>query len=51
MSPQFLDQYQVPYVKVTQHPREFVITYPGAYHAGFNQGYNCAESVNFATKR
>ena len=33
-----------------QQPREWVINYPGAYHAGFNQGYNCAESTNFATK-
>lgn len=51
ISPQLLDQYQIPYVKTIQQPHEFVINYPGAYHAGFNHGYNCAESVNFATKR
>jgi hypothetical protein len=27
---------------------EFMITYPYGYHAGFNYGYNLAESVNFA---
>ncbi|EFJ44031.1 Jumonji domain-containing protein [Volvox carteri f. nagariensis] len=50
ISPQLLDTHAIPYIKTVQHPREFIINFPGAYHAGYNCGYNCAESVNFGTR-
>eukprot|EP01138_Halocafeteria_seosinensis_P012203 gb/GECG01012471.1/.p1 GENE.gb/GECG01012471.1/~~gb/GECG01012471.1/.p1 ORF type:complete len:529 (+),score=71.58 gb/GECG01012471.1/:1-1587(+) len=49
MSPKKLRDANISYVKLTQYPGEFVITYASAYHSGFNHGFNCAEAVNFAT--
>ena len=51
ISPNILRQNSIPYNKVVQHEGEFMITFPCGYHAGFNTGYNCAESTNFATPR
>ncbi len=47
MDPKFLQANGVPIYKVFQETGEFVITFPRAYHAGFNQGFNFAEAVNF----
>ncbi|KAG9333921.1 hypothetical protein JZ751_009384 [Albula glossodonta] len=37
--------------QITQEAGEFMVTFPYGYHAGFNHGFNCAESTNFATQR
>lgn len=48
VSPSFLQSQGITPLRLVQHANEFVITYPYGYHAGFNLGFNCAESVNFA---
>uniref|UniRef100_A0A671YFQ2 [histone H3]-trimethyl-L-lysine(9) demethylase n=1 Tax=Sparus aurata TaxID=8175 RepID=A0A671YFQ2_SPAAU len=51
ISPSILKKYGIPFDKITQEAGEFMITFPYGYHAGFNHGFNCAESTNFATLR
>ncbi|KAL5977341.1 hypothetical protein ACLOJK_021687 [Asimina triloba] len=48
MSPSVLKSEGVPIYRAVQHSGEFVLTFPRAYHAGFNCGFNCAEAVNVA---
>ncbi|KAG8196974.1 hypothetical protein JTE90_009028 [Oedothorax gibbosus] len=48
MNPNLLMSHGVPICRTNQQAGEFVITFPRSYHAGFNQGYNFAEAVNFA---
>lgn len=47
MNPTTLMKNGVRVVRTNQCAGEFMITFPRAYHAGFNQGYNFAEAVNF----
>ncbi|XP_058065705.1 lysine-specific demethylase 4A-like [Anopheles bellator] len=51
ISPQILKQHNIPFDKITQEKNEIMITFPFGYHAGFNHGFNCAESTNFAMPR
>ena len=49
INPNALAAKGVPVVRTNQYAGEFVVTFPRAYHAGFNHGLNLAEAVNFAT--
>ena len=52
VSPSLLkSQYGITVNKLVHYEGEFVITFPYGYHSGYNIGYNCAESVNFATEQ
>ena len=52
VSPSILQsQFGITVNRLVHYEGEFVITYPYGYHSGFNLGYNCAESVNFATEK
>ncbi|XP_068665722.1 putative lysine-specific demethylase JMJ16 [Aristolochia californica] len=48
LSPSILKSEGVPVYRCIQSPREFIVTFPRAYHSGFNCGFNCAEAVNVA---
>ncbi|XP_044479444.1 lysine-specific demethylase JMJ18-like isoform X3 [Mangifera indica] len=48
LSPSVLKAEGVPVYRAVQHSGEFVLTFPRAYHSGFNCGFNCAEAVNVA---
>lgn len=47
-SPERLVEQDVSVYAVDQRPGQFVVTFPKAYHSGFNHGFNFCEAVNFA---
>eukprot|EP00039_Didymoeca_costata_P004529 m.73905 g.73905 ORF g.73905 m.73905 type:complete len:836 (+) comp12439_c0_seq2:241-2748(+) len=49
ISPEKLKQGGVNVCTTLQEPRQFVVTFPQAYHSGFSLGFNCGEAVNFAS--
>lgn len=51
ISPTILKRYSIPYDTVVQEEGQIIITFPFGYHSGFNHGFNCAESTNFASER
>jgi len=48
VSPATLARSGVQAVRTVQHPGEFIVTMPRAYHGGFSLGFNIAEACNFA---
>ena len=48
IAPSLLRDKGVSVCRARQHAGEFMVTFPRAYHGGFNMGYNVAESCNFA---
>ncbi|GME60751.1 hypothetical protein GTA08_BOTSDO08342 [Neofusicoccum parvum] len=48
LTPEHLKRAGVRVYALDQRAGQFVITFPQAYHAGFNHGFNFNEAVNFA---
>lgn len=44
-----LEEFDFPVTEAIHQENQFIIVWGGAYHAGFNTGFNIAEAVNFAS--
>ncbi|OQV12016.1 putative Lysine-specific demethylase 4B [Hypsibius exemplaris] len=49
VEPRFFAERGIPIFAAEQKARDLMITFPNAYHYGFNNGFNVAESRNIAT--
>lgn len=47
--PAVLVRWEIPFTHLRQRAGEMVVVAPGAYHQGWNEGANLAESANYAT--
>jgi hypothetical protein len=50
VDPAELNKHEIVVQRTTQRVGEFVVTFPRAYHAGFNHGFNCAEAVKLCVR-
>ncbi|KAI9230589.1 MAG: JmjC domain, hydroxylase-domain-containing protein [Piptocephalis tieghemiana] len=46
--PEVLQQGGIRVTRMIQREGEFILTFPGGYHSGYNLDWNCAESLNYA---
>mmetsp|Transcript_45335 Transcript_45335/g.73846 ORF Transcript_45335/g.73846 Transcript_45335/m.73846 type:complete len:829 (-) Transcript_45335:204-2690(-) len=51
IEPDILIRHGIPVSFALQNPNDFMILFPRAFHCGFNTGFNCAESCNFADEK
>lgn len=49
--PSVLRKHGIKFSRVVQRKREYIITFPGVLHAGFNCGFNIAEAINIGSDR
>ena len=47
INPNELTKNGIKVYRTVQRPGEFILTFPGSYHAGVSVGYNMAEAINF----
>ena len=45
--PTVFRQNNIPVSRIVQYPGDLIITAPGAFHFGYNSGFNVAEATNF----
>nr|GEX95044.1 putative lysine-specific demethylase JMJ16 isoform X1 [Tanacetum cinerariifolium] len=48
LSPSILKSEGIPVYRCVQNPKQFILIFPGAYHAGFDTGFSVSEKANFA---